>query len=384
MLIQPIDDFGQTNELKFMLLLLKRKETMPEDIRGHVSQIDWDAFLDFVIHHRVFPLIYLRIKNMGEDLIPERVTSNLHKLYKNNTIRMMQLTREMCEICSTLTESGIRTLQLKGPILALQLYGELSYRTSKDLDLLIGGSDVAKTTAILHQLGYQSDQTDQFIFWEKKSHHMSFFHPEKSIQVEIHWRLNPNIISSPSFEELWRRKGTITVYNQEFHHLGNEDLLAYLADHGARHGWSRLRWLLDVERLVNDHQIEKEGLTDYFKRYGGEVYVQQAVWLCETLLGSNLRLKQFLPNEANRKSVELAELALTGIQYGPNMSDKYVAKYKRNIHSAMTPKQKALLLVKKLLPSSLDAEVLPIAKPFFFLYIPLRPFLWFWRLMKRT
>ncbi|PQP91213.1 nucleotidyltransferase family protein [Paenibacillus sp. AR247] len=175
MLIQPIDDFGQTNELKFMLLLLKRKETMPEYLRGHVSQIDWDAFLDLVIHHRVYPLIYLRIKNMGEDLIPERVTSNLHKLYKNNTIMMMQLTREMCEICRTLTESGIRTLQLKGPILALQLYGELSYRTSKDLDLLIDGSDVAKTTAILHQLGYQSDQTDQFIFWEKKSHHMFFF-----------------------------------------------------------------------------------------------------------------------------------------------------------------------------------------------------------------
>ena len=32
--------------------------------------------------------------------------------------------------------------------------------------------------------------------------------------------------------------------------LGNEDLFLFLVSHGARHGWSRLRWLLDIDYLT--------------------------------------------------------------------------------------------------------------------------------------
>ena len=37
--------------------------------------------------------------------------------------------------------------------------------------------------------------------------------------------------------------------HQIYHYLGNEDLLSYLADHGARHGWFR-RWLMDIARSL--------------------------------------------------------------------------------------------------------------------------------------
>ena len=32
--------------------------------------------------------------------------------------------------------------------------------------------------------------------------------------------------------------------------LGREDLFLFLVSHGARHGWSRLRWLIDIHQIV--------------------------------------------------------------------------------------------------------------------------------------
>ena len=32
--------------------------------------------------------------------------------------------------------------------------------------------------------------------------------------------------------------------------LGKEDLFLFLVSHGARHGWSRLRWLVDIKKIV--------------------------------------------------------------------------------------------------------------------------------------
>ena len=49
---------------------------------------------------------------------------------------MLHLTREMEMICKSFNENQIKSLVLKGPVLAADLYGDLSLRTSADLDIL--------------------------------------------------------------------------------------------------------------------------------------------------------------------------------------------------------------------------------------------------------
>ena len=75
----------------------------------------------------------------------------------------------------------------------------------------------------------------------------NIFHPTKQIKLEIHWRLNPGPGKEPGFEELWKRKRKSTLTSNSVYMLGEEDLFLFLVSHGARHGWSRLRWLVDIK-----------------------------------------------------------------------------------------------------------------------------------------
>lgn len=72
----------------------------------------------------------------------------------------------------------------------------------------------------------------------------------KKIKLEIHWRLNPGPGLEPTFNELWARRRISSITSFPVHYLGREDLFLFLVSHGARHGWSRLRWLIDIDKLV--------------------------------------------------------------------------------------------------------------------------------------
>lgn len=373
-----------SKELSFLLFIL-REELLDEIIvKKLIADLDWKLFVKLVMHHRVYPLVYLKLRGLSTALIPANVMETLQYQYNNNTIKMLHLSREMNHICKALTNSGIRTLLLKGPVLAIQLYGNLAHRTSKDLDILVHADDVEKAEAILVQLGYESKDEHILNNWKKKSHHLSFEHTGHYAQVEIHWRLNPHFSASYSFDQLWERKNDVILSNQTFHYLGNEDLIYYLADHGARHGWFRLRWLMDIERLLP--KISSGNMKIHFDRYGGQQYVGQAFILLSNLFSTTIPHDLELLTISS-KSHRLAEMALYYIKrivkLNPVPEKSVALHYNRYLISLMSGKQKFAYVLNKLSPSSRDALVLPLPKSLHFLYLPLRPFLWFFRRMKR-
>ncbi|MFD1957531.1 nucleotidyltransferase family protein [Paenibacillus thailandensis] len=92
-------------------------------------------------------------------------------------------------------------------MLAIQLYGDLSLRTSKDLDILVDPDDVELAEATMARLGYEAaDKHDSDPNWKRKYHHLSFSHKERRAEVEIHWRLNPNPVDKHTFPQLWERR----------------------------------------------------------------------------------------------------------------------------------------------------------------------------------
>ncbi len=90
-------------------------------------------------------------------------------------------------------------------------------------------------------MGFERDGEIQTVFndWKWRSNHHTYFHPQKGVKCEVHWRLYPLPGKEPSFDELWDRRRVSSLTNYPIHYLGREDLLLYLASHGARHGWSR-------------------------------------------------------------------------------------------------------------------------------------------------
>jgi len=379
---EKIDLSDISNELSFMLFILRDVQVLDEKtIREYTSNMKWNSFLQLTLHHRVYPIVYLKLNQINSSLIPADVMVRLRYHYNSNIIKMMQLTKEMNKICSKLSDSGIDTLLLKGPILAIQLYGDLTHRTSKDLDILIDVEDVERSEEVMTQLGYELEEKHSLNpNWKNKHHHLSYRHKEHSVQIEIHWRLNPYSKGSHSFAQLWKRKNTVQLLNQSFHCLGNEDLLYYLADHGARHAWFRLRWLMDIDRLLP--KIDSENMQVYFRQFGGQAFTGQAFILASNLLDSKI---PHLLNDLveSKKNLRLAKTSLFFIKrivkLNPVPEKSVVWQYFRYSLSLLTVRQRARYLLNHLEPNRQDMSLLPLYKPLHFLYFPLRPFLWFWR-----
>ncbi|WP_201006237.1 nucleotidyltransferase domain-containing protein [Paenibacillus glycanilyticus] len=390
---RPLDVSSFSKELKFMLNLLR--SDCPIDAGEAIRQskdLDWQSFLKLVTYHETFPVLYPLLVQLNEEQrwTPDFVMNKLKTVYSRNTFEMLHLRGEMERMNEKFADQGIRSLILKGPVLAAMLYGDISGRTSGDLDILVSKQDWDKCVKILLGEGYvrgeQYDESTEILNnTERKTHHISYIHPQKRIEIELHWRLNPDSVIEPTFEELWSRRQS-SLLNKSVFTLGSEDLFVYLILHGTRHAWTSLRWLMDIDRMLsgfmNWNRVNQLFAASRSTRLGGKALI-----LSTQLLGS------LLPEEAyamtlDPKAHRLAQLALIFIRQKvilfPEPESKEIAvAYNRYLLASMTFRQRQFYIWNKLYPSSKDVTVLHLPKSMHFLYFPLRPFLWFWRQVKR-
>ncbi|WP_416149852.1 nucleotidyltransferase family protein [Salipaludibacillus sp. HK11] len=371
-------------ELKLILELIKEEDNMSKPIDyAFFEDINWELFIDLSLHHRLYPILYTKVKQFP-DFIPCNVMENLLQLYQRNTFQMLHLTREMEIVSRLFNEKQIRVLFLKGPVLAYELYGDLSLRTSSDLDFLIPIEELDTAEKILSELGYEKYDYIQSVLsdWRWRHHHVTYIHPEKGLKLEIHWRLHPGPGKEPTFNDLWSRKTLTSITSSPVYYLGKEDLFVFLVTHGSRHGWSRLRWLVDINQLLKQN-LDWVTVYKFFKENRSVSIGGQAIILTSVCLNSprNEKLKRIFQGNRSRR---LAQDAIFYFEDIVNLHTDPVPRYisiyhKRHLFQLMSINQRIIFMLSFLYPYPEDAETLPLPKKLHFLYFPLRPFLWGWR-----
>lgn len=378
-------------ELKLLLSLIGREDTTSSLFHSQeqLADINWERFLKLTQHHRVYPVLSAKLQKTKPAWIPLYVIEALHKGYHWNTFQMLHLSAEMEHVSKLFAASQIQILILKGPILAADLYGDISLRTSGDLDILLPLEDLKYAQALLEDLGYVQDDYIQTVLndWKWRHHHITFFHPNKKIKLEIHWRLGPGPGKEPSFHDLWERKRISTMTNNPIYYLGREDLFLFLASHGARHGWSRLRWLVDMDRMVQQ-PIDWTKLIRLLAQYNQLHIGAQALVLVSQLLNVPLTAEMQAISERKRGK-RLAQDALFYIRQMVNLHSYpipiEVSRYhKHHLFSLMSYQHKMLFILSFLYPYPEDADTLPLPHRLHFLYFVLRPLLWAWRKTKKN
>ncbi|MCM3111530.1 nucleotidyltransferase domain-containing protein [Lederbergia lenta] len=378
-------DLNLTNISKELKLILEIVKSENDDIsKDWYVDIDWDLFLQLALHHRLYPLIYTKIMKMEGSRIPSYISQTLYKYYQKNTFRMLHLCGEMEKLGKLFNENEILLLFLKGPILADDLYGDISKRTSGDLDILISIENLDKANALLIDLGYEKDEYIHSVLndWKWRHHHFTYYHPIQDTKIEIHWRLNPAPSKEPTFNELWVRKRKSLITSYPIYFMGNEDLFYFLVTHGARHGWSRLRWLVDIHQIVKK-DLNWNALYHLFKKYQSRYIGGQSLILSAQLLNTTITT-DMIPIIKGNRSKSLAQDVIFYLERMVNLHMEPVpveiAKYHtKHLFSLMSSQQKFIYLLSVLHPYYTDVETLSLPKKLHFLYFPLRPFLWMWR-----
>lgn len=204
-----------------------------------------------------------------------------------NAARTLGQVRRLAELWTLLERAGVPALPYKGPTLSLQLYGDVALRQSVDLDLVVPfdryiAARAALVAAGLPPRGGHSERQERTLFaWLG---HAPF--GQGNDFVELHWRFTDRRFPfALAVERALERSRAVSVGGVTLPAMGDDDLLAVLAMHGARHLYERLEWLAGVTRLLVAHRGDAARLVGHAASLRARRMLTVSVHVAERVLG---------------------------------------------------------------------------------------------------
>lgn len=244
-----------------------------ESRRGH---IDWPALIEVAKEHRLEMQLYRAMDSRYAEFASPSALETLRNRYADNLARCRGMTAELLRMMGRLASEQIPAIAYKGPVLGVQLYGDVALRTYADLDVLIRECDIAAVTRALLALGYQADLR---LSWE-----MSFVRPTGE-SVDVHWSIAEEIHQFPlATDELLARHAIVNVDGTPVSTLGAEDTLLMVCFNGLTEDWQRCDRIADVAQILRDSSaIDWPAFLALCRRRGCERLVLLALHLAKEL-----------------------------------------------------------------------------------------------------
>lgn len=272
---------------------------------------NWASFADLAIdRHRVGPLV------AGSPIVaalPDAAKDRFRVSASAAAFAALAQKAETGRLLEAFDAAGCTTVLFKGWPLAERLYGSASLRHSKDIDLHIPADKLPRAIACLEELGYAPLPGHRTRFRLAAAASPALIAETNDIalvdpagnHVELHWRLT-------------HLKGWLTLADfpdpVTTHPLDNSGVLVrvptdqtamiYLAVHGQLHMWGRLKWLVDIARLVS-RRDDASLMADLAlaNRLGAGRALRVAIRLANTVLGSRVPAEWPEPTWLERRAV---------------------------------------------------------------------------------
>ena len=215
---------------------------------------DWPGLESLAAYHRVSGLFLRGTANAGVRLPDRAVAGALTRRRGRDALRGLRQLDAMKRVTAALDAAGIRSLVLKGLPLGQRAYGDPFVKSAIDVDLLVPEDAFPAAADVLRTLGWRRvpdfRETPARRKWCDSVEHDEAFEGGGA-KIELHRRLlrNPFLFHRP-FDRLDAAAATVTIGTHRFRTLGDADHLLYVACHGAKHFWFRLKWLCDFAALA--------------------------------------------------------------------------------------------------------------------------------------
>lgn len=352
------------------------------------EKIDWDKFIDLVDRHRVPALTYIALRQHADRRLPGDIKEKLKERSDQARKQSLRYAAELIRLIKIFAASGVEVIPLKGSILSQRLFGDTGMRQLKDIDLLVRPKDLDRVDRLLELEGYRCTfpgfelTANQKEYFKTGIHHYEYVHNERGLNLEIHWR---SLLWTPEqAAELWNSCQPTEWMGVHVNCLDDDALLLYLCDHGAGHKWFRIKWLSDIVMIFSQDRADGwENLLVMSDRLGLRRTLAQTVLLVHWLYGIPLpqRLCELIVED--KSTVVLGIIAIealvmdgagharAGRRLGSLSRAWYLIRLKPSLPYGM--------IIKGLLICPPDFRIISLPASLFWLYLPLRPPLWFWR-----
>ena len=370
----------EKDSLELCLMLACAVGNTPRIMELLKCSINWNNLFQLANQHEVYPLVYKSLSHIKYISIPDNFRGQLEQEYKSSGLRAYQMAIETVRIIKCLEDHGVYAVVLKGAPLACRLYGDVTVRPSKDIDILVKVEDLTKVQSILLNEGYQGMRSQALLTEKqlkiflrlKNCRHFEYLHSEKKIQIEIHWDIGYGL-PRPALNNL----DIIQLLDCSILVLPNEEWLLFLIFHGSGHAWVRLRWLVDVALFIQQGNINWEKINIMAKKSEKISFFYQTLILLNELL--NLPVPVYFQEDLKRDylAVKLANMALS-ISLNPLDSLEKTIKHKRKYDAKFRTgwRNNAHHYLQLINPHVDDIRLIALPNLLFPLYYLIRPFTW--------
>ncbi len=278
------------SSIEEQLLLCCARTQVNDDITAQIGlliqqEINWEQLIELANYHHVIPLLCRNLQQIGGDLLPIDIRTELRELNQANAAFAMALTSKMLNLLAEFAAADIPVIPYKGSVLAAAVYGDMCLRQFSDIDLLVAPQDVAKSESLLNFQGYQLNQRYP---WE-----LTFIHFDTGVAIDLHqgmaqyyypFRLN--------FKDCIERCQSVDLLGKKVKNFSVEDILLVLSIQIAKDVYSQtcvLAKICDIAELVDRHlEIEWKLAIDRSKTIGCQRLLLVGLLSAHKLLGTVL------------------------------------------------------------------------------------------------
>lgn len=213
--------------------------------------IDWDYLLRAAAENSVLPLLALHLPAIAPDSFSPEQFAKLKAAARAAGIRSLQLSAELIRVVDALRAESILALPYKGPVIAVQAYGDLALREFEDLDVVVPQRDMPRANQVLLELKYSPRFPWVFDQSAIVPGEYNYYDRERRIIVELHTELTlRHFPVVPNLGEMSKRAETVMIGGHAVGSFGPEDTLVLLCIHGSKDFWERISWIADISEFI--------------------------------------------------------------------------------------------------------------------------------------
>lgn len=271
------------------------------------AEVDTDRFLAVVERHRIGGLV--RVALGASRSPPERLAGTVDRLGRGAAEEGLRAALECRRLRDAFAAQGVDLLFLKGLAVGKLALGNALVKRSWDIDVLVAEGEVERAGAVLRELGYACSVA-ALGRWHRV-HKESVWHEPGGAVVELHSRLADNRRLIAGIGMGSPRQAVEVVPGVVLETLAGDELLAYLAVHGASSAWFRLKWITEFSGLLGQRPAgEIDRVAERLEQLGAGRAAGQALVLSHWLFGTALP-SRWASDAATRR---LARWALAQLQ----------------------------------------------------------------------
>jgi hypothetical protein len=343
---------------------------------------DWDSLLNLAQEHRVLPMLFSRLADMGP-AVPLLVQDRLRLEYDRNMFHNLANAAELIAVLKAFEHEKIPAMPFKGVVLGASIYHDLTTRAAGDLDLLVDYKHLKRATTIILERGYQlttpanADGTPAVSDY----YEYHFERPADGMVLELRWRLEltqPRFRCNLGMDWVWPRRRTAMLAGAEVPDMSPEITLLVLCMHGSKHVWARLLWICDVAQLLHvSPDLDWKDAIQEARKSGLWRALALGVLLAHRIAGATVPQSALRRFESDTTACDLAQHIQEHLFDAPGSTP--VSRVPYNIQLlGFHDRLKLFLSPQFLRPNERDRAAIPLPKSLHVLYYLIRPFRILW------